>query len=850
MPTRINFPIPSAKRSITRGFVCGMLWLAAGLNPLAGEDRDARLLRELRRLQLFDVAERYCQQQLARTDLTSAAAVDFTVEQMRTISLHALSSPAAGREALWGQARKLAKEFTTKQPNQPRALLVRMQDALTVQAQGDQQRREAEALVENGPALATASNTLRTAEKMFDDLAQVVTQEMTQRRNQPSKGTELTADELGRLKMQAEFQCARTQWSRAYCYPAESLDRKALLLAALESVEGAVGRLSPQDELSGNLRVLQMACLRELKRYDEALRAFELVDRDEISSGVRREALAEALRVRALAGEPREALRMLEEPKYQALQRTREPELDLAKLEVIMRLAQQAAAEKKANDLAQWQQAAAQWAAQIERTHGTYWGRRADQLLAVLAGTSDVAADASVELLARQADANYLRGKPDEAQSLYLQAAQAAHRAGQSDREFDLTFKSGLIAQEQKQFAVAAARLERLAKDLPSHPKAPEAHLVACWNKAQQVRGDLELGTAYAAMLEEHLARWAASSTTDQANVWLGNWRQSQGSFSAGFQAYAKVRRDSPAFPAAIQGAATCARQELARLTSVGKPTEALAREYLETFRLALGETTTGRERFTDTERVATLAAADILVRYIAGGCASAETLLSSGLSTDSDKASAWRIEARSLLAVALAGQPKRASEAVKLLSDGDWKSATLFTVLERLSALEAQGSREQRTAIANVQLAVLERLNANLKDLSAPQKLELRRARATALAQAGNRAAALEAYAALAKEEPHNGRVQEAYAELLAEGTDAESLTGALGKWRQIAAKSPPHEPRWVKAKYAVASLQLRLGNKQEAATLVRYLLQTHAELDTSGWKPRFEELLAECER
>ena len=48
---------------------------------------------------------------------------------------------------------------------------------------------------------------------------------------------------------------------------------------------------------------------------------------------------------------------------------------------VTLRMAQQAAAADRKQELSDSQRAAAQWAEQIERTHGDYWGRRADQLL-------------------------------------------------------------------------------------------------------------------------------------------------------------------------------------------------------------------------------------------------------------------------------------------------------------------------------------------------------------------------------------------------------------------------------------------------------------------------------------
>jgi hypothetical protein len=171
-----------------------------------------------------------------------------------------------------------------------------------------------------------------------------------------------------------------------------------------------------------------------------------------------------------------------------------------------------------------------------------------------------------------------------------------------------------------------------------------------------------------------------------------------------------------------------------------------------------------------------------------------------------------------------------------------------LLALLDRLADTAKRAGPHLKADLAALQLDVIERLSKSAAALSDQQKQELDRLRAAALAQLGRREEALAAYAALAKAQPNSGAVQEAYADLLSESSDKESLTAALSRWRQIAARSEPRGERWCKAKYQVAALQCKLGDSAAAATLCRYLLETPPGLSETGWQERFEKLLAEC--
>ena len=172
-----------------------------------------------------------------------------------------------------------------------------------------------------------------------------------------------------------------------------------------------------------------------------------------------------------------------------------------------------------------------------------------------------------------------------------------------------------------------------------------------------------------------------------------------------------------------------------------------------------------------------------------------------------------------------------------------------LLETLEGLTGLADAAAPDLRGALAKLQLATADMLWPQRERLSTQERLRLEIIRAAALATAGRRGDALQAYQQLAQANPNNGRVQEAYAELLLAGDDKTSWRQALDQWRKIASRSPPRSPRWWRAKYSVALAQFQLGDKQPAAQMIRYLQETPPGLDEIELRPKFLDLLKRCE-
>ncbi len=88
----------------------------------------------------------------------------------------------------------------------------------------------------------------------------------------------------------------------------------------------------------------------------------------------------------------------------------------------------------------------------------------------------------------------------------------------------------------------------------------------------------------------------------------------------------------------------------------------------------------------------------------------------------------------------------------------------------------------------------------------------------------------------------PRDGAIQEGYARFLQVATDRPSLEAALAQCCQIEKQSPTGTDRWFRAKYEMASLHYRLGNKPQTAAIIRQLQVLQPDLGGEELRGRFE--------
>jgi TolA-binding protein len=525
--------------------------------------------------------------------------------------------------------------------------------------------------------------------------------------------------------------------------------------------------------------------------------------------------------------------------------------LDLALLDAYLAKWREAAESKDEAMSRQWQQKAVAVVRLIEQEHGPYWGRRGDLLLVRTAERGSGGAD--LEIMVRTADNFYLQKQYDEAIDAYDKAAQKALAAQDPKRAFELLYKAAAVAHLLKRHDAASRRLRDLAIKLPADTRAAEAHRLAAWNASQAVvqANDAALLPPYIALLEEHLEKFPDSPTCNQVRQWLGDIRKGQRQWSDALQAYLRVSPDSPYYASAVQSAAQCAAAWFEELKTQGVPYEEQAESAAANFeKLVAGGDGQLPAAWDDASRLAAVTAARIRLQHTSAGRAEAAKLLEAALAGSPEAPAAWKTDATALLVVALAAQEHRRQEAMQRLSDlADGEPKQLLEMLKGLATTADSASPQSRSQMAGLLLDAAGLLAPHRSELDDAGRYALARVEAEALAQLGRRDEAQAVYEALVREYPKDARVLRGYAGFLLQATDAASLSKALDQWRMLAAQpGTAHTDAWYEAKYSVALALSKLGRKDEAVQLIRYLQVTPPGLEKTSRRADFLRLLAEC--
>ncbi len=822
-----------------------ILFILCTFRVSAGESRDQQLIAGLRDRRLFELAENFCKERLSLPALDDVSRAELTVELLRTHTLHAIHEALPQRAIWFKQAHDVAADYS--RGKQPRGVLVQLQDALAWMAEGELAAAEFRAGVIAATELDRALTPLRTAATALENLDKQLSREIPLVRRRALAPGELSADELFSLQQHVLHQWARVCRTRGELYAAKSPDRIALIQQAQEILKTPLTQLVPEEPLANQVRLELAICERLLGNFQQASELLALLDADPKPAALRLNARAERVRA-ALEGRNLAAALQLHQ-QGRTLAGHSAPELDLAWLETYIAAWQQAQQQRNAVDSQAWQEKAAGMARFLQQTHGTYWGRRGDQLLVHALGGSAGGAGAAV--LARTADNFYLKGELDQAATTYEKAADQAFAAGDANSAFELAFKGALVQQKRQLFADAARRLRAVAMREVSHPQAPVAHLQACWNAAQEVRRDPQTAESYVSLLNEHLQNWSEDESSAQAAIWLGQWHSAKGQWREAFAAYALTPRGSTKLSEAVPLAATAAKQWLAGLVEAGKSPTAELPVAVGFFQQVLFEGDTRLpERWTQTHRDAALAVAELRLAYDSNAAAEVEALLSAAIQSTVDPPAAWLQEAALQRLLALAVLPGREREALAAIEQSAGASPQqLLAGVDRLSKIAVTSPPSLRAVVARLQLQTIALLDSRRNVLQPAERVTLDRVRAEALLLSGKRDDAFALYAKLVKENPDNGPLQEGYADALLTSTDKATLQQALDQWRRIAARTKARTPRWFKAKYSVALAQYKLGDKQAAGQLLHYTLETPPGLDGTGWQAPFAELLKRCQ-
>ena len=805
-----------------------------------GADEDSRFLQGLRQRRLFGLAETHCQRRLADPGLQDADRALLTTELIRVYAEHAANSSPEQRAGRWRLAHQLADRFQISNADHPQLVLVLVQDALAYVAQGELARREAEIAAAPDEPLLAARQTIRQAVALWEDLDRRLPKAIQSARRRAEREADLSAAQLSSLHQSVRFQLARTYRNRALCYPPQSADRIAALSQSLDLLGKPLQELPAESKLVRRIQLDQVVCHRLLSAWEPAGQLLTHLEQQELQPVDALRVRAERVRLWLARNETQQALRTIELGRE--LNGVVSAELDFAHLETYVSLWQLAAESGDVDGKQRWQQRSIAAVEFIEQTHGPYWARRAELLLI---GTGRNRGGGSLEILVRTAADLFLKGRLDESLQTYEQASAAANAAGRSDQAFELSYKAALIERQRKHNREASQRFHQLAQDHHDHPAAGNAHFWAVACAAEAVKSKTLALADYVELLEQHLRQWQHHPTANPVAVWLGKHREAEQDWPLALAAYRQVARESEQFTAAMGAAERCWSKWLAQREQSGQPTGELAAQAVD-FCSQVADS--AQDPWSKGQRIAAVFAARVLLEYLPERADEARVQLEAALNASSTASQAWDSTARALLLASVAMSPGRADQAKRELDAlPAMSSQRLLTISEVLANGLPRVTPRRRPEIAKFQLAIHAKLEDRSTELDDSTQRRLAVIRAEALVACGREGEAITAYAKLAETYVDDVRLQLSYARLLLESATNEDLKTGLDRWRMIVQRARRRSDVWFEAKYSVALAQVKLGHKQAAAKLIRYVSATE-NLAAAGWKKQFDELLRRC--
>jgi hypothetical protein len=823
----------------------------AAVAPATGEpDRgtlDERFLAGLRRRGLFALGEAYCRSRLDDPELIDAARAELAIDLARSLAEHALAVRPEEREPIWREASATTLEFANKYGQNPRILLVRMQAALVLLAKAELERQETEigsqAVSAGEPVRATVRAAIAALKQLDTDIAGEM------RRRTRASGAipgQLSEAELTSLTANVRYQHARGLRNQAFCYPAGSDDRINSLTQALELLAPLSGG-TIDDPLVWLSRVDELVCLRLLGRAPDAAKRLIELEKLDTPAALQPRLRAEGVRLLLAGGKPNEALKAADGPGPEAI--SQDPELDFARLEAMVALWRKAADEGSQSGAAEWEKRASAEVEHIESLHGPYWMRRAETLLA--SALAKAARAESLEGLTRAAVSYYRGGQLDEALAAYDEAARQAEAKGQPDQAFEIGLAAAAIEHQRQHFHDARLRFQRLALAMPKHPKAAQAHLAAIYDEAAAAQADKNPLDVYRQLLAEHMATWPESANLGQVAVWLGKLCEHDRRWQAAADAYRAVPREQAQYADAVLAAANCYERLLAEQRAAGHADAQQARDaarWLE--QVIAGPAGKPAAAWTPLERQAALSAARLWMNDASRGAVQAEDLLNTALEHSADAPAEWQTSAHILLITALASQGRfdEAVAALDKISGGE--PADLLLMLDGLSAAAEHVEGNLKRQLAGLELKTIDALGARANPLGETERKRLDQVRVRALAETGERKAAVDLADNLAQRFPKDGQVQEELAALLSQTRDPDELRRALGKWNEVAQKSRAGTPRWFRANLGLAQAHLALGKPPRARAVFKLVEAGHPDFGGDELRAQFQKLLAECDK
>jgi hypothetical protein len=848
---------------------CSQILLGLALSSLTHAlDEDVRLISGLRERRLFDLAEQYNRRLMTLPNRTPTQVATDSIELIKTRTARALLANGTDRDQAWSSIEVALTEFQKQHPDHPRRILVTIQAALAHLARGQQLRQELAAEMATDSDRMIALEELRLADSQLTDIQLEIQKQIPLQRNRKLTKHELTGEELQKLNNQIRLQLAIANLNRAQLFERQDRqNRTAVLTNVVERLKEIQRETQPHQPIWWEANALQIECFRLLNKFSEATAFTRMVDElgaEQPNLALNRWLEQQLLLALDIADEQASIKHLQSAEQIPA----REPELDLARLATAVDFSLRDIKPGKV----EWLNRSAQLARGIEAQHGSYWGRRAKLVLikggsgsvesaphhpngTPLTDTQAAASSAEVDLLISLAEQAERQNRPDDALKAYDRAAVSAFSLQAAAQGFALAVKAAQVLEKQSKHREAAERFIKLANDHSNYSLASAAHIRGCWNWSRLLSkggnqqpansanspSQSKIRERYLDLLNQHLQSWPQAESANQVRVWLGAEYQARATadgWKQAFQQFSDVRPGSSLFGTAIQQAGYSGRQWV--VTSPVSEQKTLAAQIQNRLQTILESCILDSASHQQTLLVAT----DLGLRFGINPSTEMAEPLRKMLDSDQDVDPLRRQQAAARLYAIDAFAHNADESLANLLTIFSSEKKWLATADQAIAQIIANESPQKSVSVARARMRLAElALDRFGPQLNREERIAWSYRQAEALIELGNTTPAMKILEGLEQELPSDAGIKLRIARILT-ATESDPEV-PLQKWRRLAAQLKPNTDSWFEAKYHVALLLDKAGEKTEAKKMLEYMQAVPPGWENSLFRDEFNQLL-----
>jgi len=825
------------------------LWLSSPGVLSALDEQPTRPPDYLRQLQLFTIAESYCQDRLAYERLDETTRVQLTLELALTYGQHAAVTTGDSSREYWQQAETLLEQLGAGTESPGIRLLANNRLVELKIKQGKQSFRKWQ-LTKSPEDQTVALNQLTSAISFANELLKT-SSHWTETRNEirnSAKQSPLARAETLQLYRQLHISLTRPYLLRAKLHQDKPDDHQHDLKAAWTLLT----KLSPRN-LNSSMK-FQSALLKaeialEEQDFLKARQHLTGFDRENLNRQQQEQLLVSRVRFLIASGKMTEASKLLSKDRKQGHQHIGELRyLSILTLIEAARVALENNEETLASHVTQRAEADL---SEFRVQEPGYWYLRSQHLFEQLSKQRQLGP--TLVTLIETATKQYQAGDLENALLSYRSIIKSARASGQTETGVQNSFTLASIYLNQSKFKQAADTFRQLEQDFPESKRIAEAQIMQAYSLGQQLRQPelpdsprQDLSRRLQNLLQKHRQEFQKSPTFVTATEMLISLAEQQEDLETAINLNFELLPIEPdkstplnrllrLYPTLLAQLDTSPDRKLQfiqtgidQLTRELKPpvTTNYTAQALIRAALSLLYLETSPPRHAEAAKI--LIPAINNPEWTKPTSQSVQKIISPlyfRILTQSQEnpVKDFPNEFTQLATLFLNGTPDQLLELYESLASQSTSAPAQFKPVMKLILNKLHQSPEELTSRQQTRLQI-----AVLKQNIASDSLDAIVTQATDL---------------LANPEISKIQLHEV-ASLLVQRSDPVILNAAVGYWKKLEQLDPPGTDPWFEARWHQADILMKSGDKKSGQRLTRRTLLLHKIPVSSKWNQKFKQL------